>query len=366
MRKGLKLDYFVAGHCGVSMSAATIINAVALWWTRLAHATALCVAVLLLQSKSVLAEGAGGGPDGAERPSTVRVGGSASTKRDSPAARLASNFLRVVFDPSELKQALDQSAQVQSPILMKWVGPVFYRVVGDGVRAADTVAAVLLAARIEEIIGLEVRPAISGRSANLTVFILGPGLRSDLAAQLREAITTGEIKAADPVLAAWLMDGGIAQKPNLSDRPTAPIREVPQVNGVDCAVSLTEASNRIGTIEEAIVMIRAEVPAVLRDRCLQRDFLAAFGLSNPHADIAPSILDPMAFYAQPTEQDLQMLEMLYDARILPALTRAQTEPLVSAIAQELVDKAASENARRAGTTLGEGDLTPDTQEFATE
>lgn len=227
-------------------------------------------------------------------------------------AHLARSFQRVVFDVGAARVALSPSELAGSPTVAKWVDPVAYRVVGDGAQREDTVAAVLLAARIEETIALEIRPAIGGRPANLTVFILSEIVRANLREQLEAALEAGEIEQPDPLIAAWLGD---QQR--------------------SCASNFRRDPLRPGAILEAIVLIKAEADPQRRALCLRRDMLRSFGLPNLHEDVAPSILNPLEAYAEPTEHDFWLLRLLYDPRLLPGARRDETVRLTEAILAEL-------------------------------
>lgn len=237
---------------------------------------------------------------------------------------VTSNFLRVVFDLGPVRLSLDPSLVGSEAILAKWSDPVFYRVVGDAAERDDALAVVLLSAEIEEATGLTIRPATGATPANITVFILTQEVRDSLGQQVADAVARGEIERADPTLQAWLSDENVA-----------------------CAASVRLDEDRVGAIIEGLVMVKGEADIDTRDLCVQREYLRAFGLSNAHEDVAPSILNPLDALGQPTDQDFQFLSVLYDPRLTPGLTRTEAEPIVADVVAEI--RAAQADASPLGT-----------------
>lgn len=241
---------------------------------------------------------------------------------------VTANFLRVVFDLGPVRLSLDPTLVGSESILAKWSDPVFYRVVGDAAERDDALAVVLLSAEIEEATGLTIRPATGATPANITVFILTQEVRDSLGQQVADAVARGEIERADPTLQAWLSDENVA-----------------------CAASVRLDEDRIGAIIEGLVMVKGEADIDTRDLCVQREYLRAFGLSNAHEDVAPSILNPLDAQGKPTDQDFQLLSVLYDPRLTPGLTRAEAEPIAADVVAEIraAELAAQADASPLGT-----------------
>lgn len=293
------------------------------WLRPFALVAALACAFSLAAAPPAAAQGDGGaetgqasGAEGAPAPLDVLLGGALDPDFFTN-EQAAMNLERLVFDPSvERLAALPELAELP-PQILKWEDPVRYRVLGDGALRRDTVATVLLSARLEEAIGrvapLEIRPAVGDVRANLSVFVISFEVRADLAQQIETArAEAGEAAGVDRALAAWLAD------------ETAP-----------CVASVREDPIRRGVIAEAMVVLRSEESLATRDQCVQREMLRAFGLLNLHDDVTPSILNPFSTLPKPTEHDILLTTVLYDPRIQPGMSREAAAPLIRQIIDEL-------------------------------
>ena len=98
--------------------------------------------------------------------------------------------------------------------------------------------------------------------------------------------------------------------------------------------SVSSANDRIA---EAIAVIRAENPGLLRLSCVHEELAQGLGLANDYPAARPSIFNDDDEFALLTEQDELMLKMLYDPRLRPGMTAKEVNPRTRIIARELTE-----------------------------
>ncbi|MEM9394226.1 MAG: DUF2927 domain-containing protein [Pseudomonadota bacterium] len=86
----------------------------------------------------------------------------------------------------------------------------------------------------------------------------------------------------------------------------------------------------------ALVVIRAEHPALLRSSCIHEEIAQGLGLANDSPTARPSIFNDDDEFALLTAQDELMLNMLYDPRLSPGMTPSEARPMTKQIAAELL------------------------------
>lgn len=87
---------------------------------------------------------------------------------------------------------------------------------------------------------------------------------------------------------------------------------------------------------QAVAVIRAEHPDLLRLSCIHEELAQGMGLPNDDPRAYPSIFNDDEEFALLTRMDEMMLRILYDPRLHPGMTEAEARPVVMRIAQELV------------------------------
>lgn len=87
---------------------------------------------------------------------------------------------------------------------------------------------------------------------------------------------------------------------------------------------------------QAVALIRAEHPDLVRLSCIHEEIAQGFGLANDSPYARPSIFNDDDEFALLTSQDELLLKMLYDPRLKPGMTLEQAEPVARAIARELL------------------------------
>lgn len=88
--------------------------------------------------------------------------------------------------------------------------------------------------------------------------------------------------------------------------------------------------------QQAIVVIRAEHPDLLRASCIHEELAQGLGLANDTPRARPSIFNDDDEFALLTRHDELLLEMLYDPRLSPGMTLDQARPIIAEMAEELM------------------------------
>jgi DUF2927 family protein len=91
-----------------------------------------------------------------------------------------------------------------------------------------------------------------------------------------------------------------------------------------------------GTYNQAVAVIRAEHPDLLRASCIHEEVAQGMGLSNDYALARPSIFNDDEEFGFLTTHDELLLKMLYDPRLRPGMREAEARPIVEQIARELM------------------------------
>ncbi|WP_374801820.1 DUF2927 domain-containing protein [Paracoccus zhouxuedongae] len=86
---------------------------------------------------------------------------------------------------------------------------------------------------------------------------------------------------------------------------------------------------------QAVVLIRAEHPTLLRQSCIHEEIAQSMGLAADSYDARPSIFNDDEEFALLTQHDETLLRILYDPRLTPGMNAEQALPIVQTIAAEL-------------------------------
>ena len=97
---------------------------------------------------------------------------------------------------------------------------------------------------------------------------------------------------------------------------------------------IPERSNAF-SYDQAIAVIRAEHPAMLRRSCIHEEVAQGLGLANDSPHARPSIFNDDEEYGFLTQHDEMLLKILYDPRLSVGMTADQARPVVQSIAAEL-------------------------------
>jgi hypothetical protein len=234
--------------------------------------------------------------------------------RDTPIAarRLADTFVRIaLYDEYSVREGRFVEGQTRAA-LRRWEGPL--RV---SVRFGDTVPAptrerdrALIAAYLERLSELARREMVLSESdANVWIYVVSEDERRELAPEWRATIPGGEAAAFRAAAAMELETVCLALG---FSRGTSPI------------------------YSNALIVVRAELPSLLRLSCYHEEIAQALGLVNDHPSARPSIFNDDEEFATLTRLDEMLLRVLYDPRLRPGMDEATARPIVAEIAAELV------------------------------
>jgi hypothetical protein len=91
-----------------------------------------------------------------------------------------------------------------------------------------------------------------------------------------------------------------------------------------------------GAYSQAVAVIRAEHPDLLRLSCLHEEIAQGLGLANDSPLARPSVFNDDEEFGLLTTHDEYLLKMLYDPRMQPGMTPEAAIPLARTIAAEIL------------------------------
>lgn len=92
---------------------------------------------------------------------------------------------------------------------------------------------------------------------------------------------------------------------------------------------------------QAVVVIRAEHPNLIRAACIHEELAQGMGLANDSDAARPSIFNDSEEFALLTRHDELLLRILYDPRLAAGMTPATAAPIAADIARDLIAAGAS-------------------------
>lgn len=229
------------------------------------------------------------------------------TERD-----LVRNFLRIAFYEEYADAGGQLIARESRSRMHRWDKPVTISVdfgasVDPATRARDTNEVVSFTRRLARVTGHPVRNVSAG-SGNFRVFI----------------VNEDERRALGPVLKRIM--------PNISQTALNTVENLPR--STYCLAFATDPEQD-GTYDQAVAVIRAEHPDLLRASCIHEEVAQGMGLSNDYPLARPSIFNDDEEFGFLTTHDELLLKMLYDPRLKPGMTESEARPIVEQIAREL-------------------------------
>jgi hypothetical protein len=225
---------------------------------------------------------------------------------------LVRNFERIaLFEEYATVDGRIVPVQTESQI-HKWVDPVRIEVsVGDGVPEAnagkDREAVAGYAARLGRVTGHPIR-VVSG-DGNFHVLILTEGERQAFGPGLRDLI------------------------PGIGPEAVRTVTEMSRQNY--CLVFALDRGSS-GVYTEALAVIRAEHPDLLRLSCLHEEIAQGLGLANDSPLARPSLFNDDEEFGLLTTHDEYLLRILYDPRIRPGMMADEAVPVARTIANEIL------------------------------
>ncbi len=231
------------------------------------------------------------------------------------AERLAMAFRATAFarEFSDQDNKLVQS-EAESR-LHRWEQPVLIQTmfgtgVSDPQRADDMAAIARYAGRLQDVTQHPIR--FVERGGNFQVLVL----------------TEDERRVIGPLLTRLV--------------PSVRPREIELIETLDrgnyCVVIASDPRND-GAITQAVAIVRAELPPLLRLSCFHEEIAQGLGLSNDSQTARPSIFNDDDEFGRLTVMDEKMLRLLYDNRLKPGMDAASADAIVSTLARDLTGSA---------------------------
>lgn len=237
--------------------------------------------------------------------------------RDTPytADMLARNFKKIALYEEYASVGGSLVAKQTASKLHRWDEPVrlaveFGGAVTQDQKLTDRRAIEAYAARIGRVTGHPV--GVAAQDANFHVFVVDEAARRSLGPRLRQII------------------------PSITPGAVQTVTEMPRSSY--CLVFAWDPEDD-GTYAEAVAVIRAEHPDLLRLSCIHEEIAQGMGLANDSPGARPSVFNDDEEFGLLTAHDEELLRILYDRRLRPGMTAAEAMPVVTEIARERTDGA---------------------------
>nr|WP_209839334.1 DUF2927 domain-containing protein [Rubellimicrobium aerolatum] len=225
---------------------------------------------------------------------------------------LARNFIAIaLFD--EYVQGADTAApDPRQAMLRRWDRPIRMQMVfGPSVAAdqavKDRASVAAYAARLSRLTGVPIEQV--DKDANFHVAVLSEDDRRDFGAQLRDMV------------------------PGIADSSVRAFVNLPR--STLCLVIAFGTGEGSG-YSQAVALIRAEHPDLLRTACIHEELAQGMGLANDSPKARPSIFNDDEEFGLLTRHDELLLRMLYDPRLRTGMTLEEAEPVVRPLAAEMM------------------------------
>jgi hypothetical protein len=223
---------------------------------------------------------------------------------------LVRNFDRIaLFDEYRVVNGRYVQAETEST-LRRWSRPVRVGIIfGDSVpaatRADDEALVRGVTGRLSALTGLDMR--LTGeKGANFLVMFLDSSEQKNFA---------GALKRRYPFIEPAVIDA---------------FRNSPKE--IFCVAYAFAHPSDVTSYAAAIVLVKAEHGARMRESCVEEEMAQAMGLANDSRTARPSIFNDDEEFARLTRHDEILLRMLYDPRLRPGMTRAEALPYLPTIA----------------------------------
>lgn len=231
--------------------------------------------------------------------------------------QLARNFVRIALFNEYRDDSDFQRPQATVSKLRRWTQPIrmsveFGQTVPLAQRDADSASVSAYAARLSRATGIAI--TITDQNPNFRVLFLGEDDRRAYGDQLRSII------------------------PNISDATVRTFVNLPRDQLCVVIGSFTPGQS---SYTQAVAMIRAEHPNLMRSACIHEELAQGMGLANDSPGARPSIFNDDEEFALLTNHDELLLKMLYDPRLQTGMEPAVAAPIARVIAREYLAAGAS-------------------------
>jgi len=238
-------------------------------------------------------------------------GGGPDTPYD--ADDLVENFIAIAFyDEYQRGSGTALRGQGQTGRLSRWSAPVrigveFGASVPEADRAHDRKAIAGYADRLARVTGHSI--GMGGRP-NFHVFVAGEDDR------------------------AFFLDRLAEIAPRMSASEMESFRNLPR--SIYCLVVAFSGGLAPQTYTQAVALIRAEHPDLVRLSCIHEEIAQGLGLANDSPYARPSIFNDDDEFALLTSHDEMLLRMLYDPRLKTGMSAEAARPVARIVARELL------------------------------
>jgi hypothetical protein len=225
---------------------------------------------------------------------------------------LARNFIRIALYDEYAPGSDTSTPEAQASRLRRWDQPIRMEVFfGPSVPAQqatrDRASVEAYAARLSRLTGVPIAQ-VSG-NANFHVAVLSEDDRQDFGPKLRDLV------------------------PGIAESSVRAFTNLPR--STLCLV-IAFGSGEGSGYSQAVALIRAEHPDLLRTACIHEELAQGMGLANDSPTARPSIFNDDEEFGLLTRHDELLLRMLYDPRLRTGMTIEEATPVVQRIAAELV------------------------------
>nr|WP_210527274.1 DUF2927 domain-containing protein [Rubellimicrobium arenae] len=225
---------------------------------------------------------------------------------------LARDFIAIALYDEYVQGADTRVSNPQEAVLRRWDQPIRMEMVfGTSVPAEqavrDRASIGAYAARLSGLTGVPIQQVDGG--ANFHVAVLSEDDRKDFAAQLRDMVP------------------GIAE---------SSIRAFINLPRSTLCLVIAFGSGESSGYSQAVALIRAEHPDLLRTACIHEELAQGMGLANDSPLARPSIFNDDEEFGLLTRHDELLLRMLYDPRLRTGMTIDEATPVVQTIAAEMM------------------------------
>lgn len=229
-------------------------------------------------------------------------------------AMLARNFQRIAFYQEYSRAGNQLVARESRSNLNRWDHPVrlslqFGASVDAETQAEDRAFVGSYTARLARLTNHPISmTSPGGKNSNFHVFVLN----------------NDELRAFGPELKRLV--------PGIS---AAALNAVVNMGREEYCLVLANDTNGTGRFQQAVAVVRAEHPDLMRKGCYHEEIAQGLGLSNDSPQARPSIFNDDEEFGLLTTHDEQLLKMLYDPRLTPGMSAEEATPIVRQIAEEL-------------------------------
>ena len=124
-----------------------------------------------------------------------------------------------------------------------------------------------------------------------------------------------------------------SQRPEFDPKRIPIITQLPK--DIHCMAMTSMSSEPNSAISSALVIIRNELPDIMRRACIHEEIAQSLGLTNDSHFARPSIFNDDDEFATLTKFDKILIQILYDHRLKPGISKKEASQLVRQITKEI-------------------------------